>query len=294
MNRQKKEALTGYLFASPWLLGILIFLAYPLVSSLYFSLCDYSVLKKPMYIGAENYQQLLQDDVFWQSAKNTLFFAVLSVPFSLLLALALAMLLNNKVRGLPIYRTIFFLPSLVPQVPLAILFMWLLNDKHGIINNGLTALGMAHPPEWLGKPEWTKYSLIIMGLWGVGNTMLIFLASLQEVPVSLVEAADLDGAGAWSKVRNITLPMISPVILFNLIMGMIGALQVFAVPYVMFAGGGPDRSAYMYSAYLFDNAFRYNKMGYASAMGWIMFLVILVLTLIVYRAGEKKVYYEGG
>lgn len=284
--------MTGYLFAAPWLIGMVVFLGYPLVASVYTSFCDYSVLKPPLWIGTENYAELFRDEVFWKATANTFIFAAISLPIGMLLALGLAMLLNAKVTGMALYRTVFFLPSLVPTIPLAVLWLWLLNGQHGIVNEGLGAVGVAGP-DWLGDPVWTKPSLVIMGLWGVGNTMLIYLASLQDVPQSLVEAANLDGASAWAKTRHITLPMISPVILFNVIMGLIGSLQVFAIPYVMFGGGGPERSAYFYSTYLFDNAFRFNKMGYASAMGWMMFLVILALTLIVLRMGERKVYYEG-
>jgi len=289
---RRREAWTGILFASPWLIGMCVFMLYPLCSSLYYSLCDYSVLKPPLFIGSENYSELARDEVFRKTVVNTLIYAILSVPFGLIFSLGLAMLLNTKVRGMTIYRTIFFIPSLVPTIPLAVLWLWLLNGEHGLVNHMLHGAHMP-TPNWLGDEVWTKPALVLMGLWGVGNTVLIFLASLQDVPTSLVEACDLDGASAWCKTKNITLPMISPVILFNLIMGLIGSLQVFALPYVMFPGGDPGRSVYMYSMYLFDNAFKYNKMGYACAMGWIMFLVILVLTMVTLKFGEKKVYYEG-
>lgn len=291
MNR-RKEAIAGYLFASPWIIGMIVFLLYPLASSVYYSFCEYSVLKPPIFIGTENYRELFRDEVFWKTVGNTAMYAAMALPAGLIVSLALAMLLNSKVKGMAIYRTIFFLPSLVPMVSLAVLWLFLLNGEHGIVNEALRMLKV-DGPNWLGDPMWSKPALVVLGAWGAGNAMLIYLASLQDVPTSLIEAAELDGANGWHKTRNVTLPMISPVILFNLIMGIIGTLQVFAVPYVMFPGGSPARSTYFYAMYLFDNAFRYNKMGYASAMGWLMFLVILGLTWVSLKVSEKHVHYGG-
>lgn len=290
--KSRKEAIAGYLFASPWLLGLLLFLVYPLGASLYYSFCDYSVLKPPMLIGADNYRDLMADEVFWKTVGNTLLYAALALPTSMLAALGMAMLLNTKVRALPLFRTIFFLPSLVPQISLAILWLWIFNSEHGILNGLLSYIGI-HGPNWLGDPAWTKPCLVIMGMWGCGNAIVIYLASLQEVPASFLEAAELDGAGPWQKTRHVTLPMISPVILFNLIMGIIGCLQVFGLPYVMFPNGSPARSGYFYTMYLFDNAFKYNKMGYACAMAWLLFIGILILTLIAGKLSAKHVYYGG-
>ncbi|CAN5409460.1 sugar ABC transporter permease [soil metagenome] len=292
MNRIR-EARAGYLFALPWFIGMAAFVLYPLVASIYFSFCDYSILKPPVWVGLANYRELFSDELFWKTVSNTGIYAAMALPASMILALVLAMLLNSKVRGMAIYRTIFFLPSLVPMISLAVLWLWMLNSEYGILNQGLAAIGI-HGPNWLGDATWSKPALVVTGIWGVGNSMLIYLASLQDVPTSLLEAAELDGAGAWQKTRAVTLPTISPVILFNLIMSIIGTLQVFAVPYVMLPDGGPERSGYFYTAYLFDNAFRYNKMGYASAMGWIMFVVILVLTLVSLKLSEKHVHYQGG
>ena len=291
MNR-RKEAIAGYLFAAPWFIGLGVFLLYPLCASIYYSFCDYSVLKPPVWIGTANYTELFQDEIFWKTVSNTAVYAAMALPVGMIVALGLAMLLNTKVKGMAIYRTIFFLPSLVPMISLAVLWLWILNSEYGVLNQVLNSLGI-QGPNWLGNPSWTKPALVVTGVWGMGNAMLIYLASLQDVPTSLIEAADLDGANGWQKTKAVTLPMISPVILFNLIMGIIGTLQVFAVPYVMLPNGGPERSAYFYAAYLFDNAFRYNKMGYACAMGWIMFVVILVLTLISLKVSEKHVHYQG-
>lgn len=289
---RRKEAIAGFLFASPWLVGFCLWMLYPLLRSIYLSFCDYSVLKPPVFIGLENYQELMRDEVFWIGVKNTFIYAAYSLPIGMIMAIALAMLLNTKVKGMTVYRTIFFIPSLVPMVSLAVLWLWVLNGEHGILNEVLKGIGISGP-NWLGDPVWSKPALVVLGVWGVGNAVLIYLAGLQDVPASLIEAADLDGASPWQKTRNVTIPMISPVILFNGIMGIIGTLQVFTVPYVMFPGGSPARSTYFYAMYLFDNAFRYNKMGYASAMGWLMFLVILILTLTALKVSEKHVHYGG-
>lgn len=291
--KEKKETRSALLFASPWVIGFCVFLAYPLLASIYYSFCDYSVLRPPVWIGLRNYTNLFQDEVFYKTLSNTAIYAIFALPLGMLVAIGLALLLNTKVRGLAVYRTIFFLPSLVPMVSLAVLWLWLFNGENGLVNIGLGFLGIKGP-NWLSDPEWSKPALILLSLWGTGNAMVIYLAGLQDVPVQLYEAADLDGASPWDKVRNVTIPMISPVILFNLIMGIIGTLQVFTVPYVMFPGGSPARSTYFYTMYLFDNAFRYQKMGYACAMGWIMFVIILVLTMISLRLSEKHVHYGGG
>jgi len=293
VTRTQKEERDGYLFTSPWMFGFLLFVLYPLLASLYYAFCDYSVLRKPIWTGLDNFKILFHDKVFWTSLYNTAYFAAFFLPISLILALALAMLLNAKVRGQAVYRTIFYLPSLLPLVATAVLFLWVFDADNGVVNNLLKLTGV-HGPAWLADPAWTKFTIIILSLWGVGNTMIIYLASLQEVPESLYEAAEIDGARAWAKTKAVTLPMISPVILFNTIMGIVGALQVFTVPFVMFPGGEPANSTYFYTAYLYDNAFKFHNMGYACAMGWVMFIIILVLTQISRSLSEKHVYYGGG
>jgi multiple sugar transport system permease protein len=292
MTGRKGETRNALLFASPWILGFGIFLLYPLLASLYYSFCDYSVLREPVWIGMANYSGLMRDEVFWISLKNTFVYAAMALPLGLVVALGLAMLLNTKVRGMGLYRTLFFVPSVVPMVSLAVLWLWMFNAEFGLVNHGLRAVGIGGPM-WLSDPTWSKPALVLLGVWGVGNAMVIYLAGLQNVPQSLYEAADLDGAGAWAKTRCVTIPMISLVILFNLVMGIIGTLQVFTVPYVMFPGGAPARSTYFYTMYLFDNAFRYQNMGYASAMGWIMFVIILLLTLAALKLSERHVHYGG-
>jgi multiple sugar transport system permease protein len=267
-------------------------MAYPLIASFLYSFTDFSVLREPVYIGGENYRELAQDEVFWISFKNTLVYAGMAIPIGLVVAIGLALLLNHRVRGITVYRAIFYLPSLVPMIALAVLWLFLFNGERGLVNQLLGGMGITGP-NWLGDTFWTKPALALISIWGVGNAVVIYLAGLQSVPDTLYEAADLDGASPWVKTRHVTLPMISPVIQFNLVMGIITALQIFAVPYVMFPNGTPARSTYFYSVYLFDNAFRFQKMGYACAMGWILFLVIFALTMFAIRATEKRVYYGG-
>lgn len=288
---KSRDARIGWLFASPWVLGFGIFLVYPVLASLYYSFTNYSILKPPHWIGLENYRELSGDRVFYQSLANTLMYVAAAVPLSTVVAIGLAMLLNTKVRGMALYRTIFFLPSLVPMVALGTLFLWIFNGDYGLLNAGLRGAGI-DPPNWLGDPAWSKWTLVLILMWGCGQAMVIYLAGLQNVPISLYEAADLDGASLWAKTKSVTIPMISPVILFNVIMAIIGALQIFAVPYVMFPGGAPARSTYFIASYLFDNAFSYQRMGYASALGWVMFVVTLALTLIALRISDRHVHYE--
>jgi multiple sugar transport system permease protein len=292
VKNSRREALTGLLFISPWIVGFGVFLLYPLLASIYFSFCDYSVLRPPVYIGMANYNGLVHDDVFWIALKNTAVYTLFALPLSALVALALAMLLNTKVKGMVFYRTLFYIPSLIPAVALGVLITWIFNGQQGILNILLSSFHIKGP-NWLGDTNWSKITLIIMAAWGAGNAMVIYLAGLQDVPQPLYEAADLDGATWWAKTRHVTLPMLSPVILFNVIMGIIGTLQVFTVPYIVSPEGAPARSIYFYAMYLFDNAFIFHKMGYACAMGWIMFLIVLVVTLISLRISNRHVYYGG-
>jgi len=289
---RRKETLAGLLFAAPWILGFSVFLAYPLAASVYYSFTDYSVLREPVFIGAQNYSDLMRDELFWKTLENTLVFALLALPASLVVSVGIALLLNSRVKGMAFYRTAVYIPSLVPMIALAMIWLWMFNGERGLVNELLGGVGIK-APNWIGDPSWSKPALALIALWGIGNAVVIYLAGLQDVPQSLYESAELDGATPWKKTRFVTLPMISPVIQFNLIMGIIAALQIFAVPYVMFPNGSPARSTYFYTMYLFDNAFRYQKMGYACAMGWILFLLIFALTMIALRATEKRVHYGG-
>jgi multiple sugar transport system permease protein len=209
------------------------------------------------------------------------------------MSLLTAVLLNQSVRGRSVYRAIFFLPSLIPVAASSMLWIWILNGNFGLLNYALRALGVHHPPQWLADPVWTKPSLVLMSLWGIGHAVVIYLASLQDVPRQLYESAELDGAGAWAKLRHVTLPMISPVIYFNLIMGIIGSLQVFSQAFIMLGGGGPQRSALFYAVYLYQNAFEYGQMGYACAMAWLLFALVLFLTWLANRITWRHVYYAG-
>ena len=290
---EKKKLYKGLLFTSPWMVGLGLFLLYPIFASLYYSLSDFNVLLPPVYIGTENYKTLLADRLFWLTLYNTLIYALFALPLTMGLSLGIAILLNQPVRFRPVFRTIFFLPSLVPLVALAILWQWIFNGQFGVLNYFLEMIvrpfGL-HPPSWLSDPMWTKPALVMTGVWGLGGSMVIYLAALQEVPTHLYEAAEIDGASALGKFLHVTLPCISPVIYFNLVMGIITTLQNFAVPFVMF-GRGPADSTYFFAMYIYDSAFKYLKMGYASAMAWIMFLLIFALTLFATRISKRHVHY---
>ena len=283
----------GLAFVSPWLLGVAAFTVYPVAASLYYSFCDYDVLSKPVWVGLLNYSDMASDRVFWKSVSNTLFFNLMALPLGLVCALALALLLNQLVRARGAFRAIFYLPSLVPAVASAMIWLWILNGRLGLLNAGLGAIGIHHPPQWLADPAWTKPSLAFVSLWGCGNTVVIYLAALQGVPRSLLEAAMIDGASAWRRLVHVTLPAISPVIYFNLIMGIIGGLQVFVSSFIMFGGSGPDRSVLFYAVYLYQNAFEYRQMGYACAMAWMLCLLILGLTWMASLSTRRLVYYQG-
>lgn len=289
----RRNLINGLLFASPWIIGFLVFTAYPLIASLYYSCSAYSGLAAPKFIGLENYIQMFTyDDMFFKSLKNTMYMVVVALPLGLITSLALAMLLNQRVKGITIYRTIYYLPSLVPTVASAILWMWLFNPEIGLFNVILKSVGITGPA-WLGDPAWAKPALVLMGLWGAGGGVIIYLAGLQDVPQSFYEAAELDGASAVSKFFNITLPMISPIIFFNLVMGIIGSFQYFTQAYIM-THGGPQDSTNFYALHLFNSAFVEWNMGYASAMAWILFIITLVCTLVVMKTSAKWVYYGGG
>jgi multiple sugar transport system permease protein len=286
-----RRLLTGLAFVSPWLIGFSVFQLYPILASLYYSFCDFSVLEPAQFIGPANYVELAGDEVFHKALVNTFYYAAIALPLGILLALSIAMLLNTGVGGMTVYRTIYFLPSLIPTVAMAILWLWIFNGEHGILNYVLSLVGVSGPG-WLSSPQWSKPALILLSLWGVGHAMVIYLAGLQDVPQHLYEAADLDGATWWHKIRHVTLPMLSPVILFNLIIAIIGTFQFFAIPFIMAPGGQPARSAYFLAVNLYDSAFAYLRMGYASAMAWVLFLVVLVLSLVALRVSERHVHYS--
>lgn len=376
-----RTTLKGYAFIAPWMLALVFLIGYPFAASLYFSTCEYPPLRGPLFVGAENYQELVRDNVFRQSMAVTIVYAAVAIPLGVLLALTLAMLLNSRIKGRSIYRVIYYLPHLVPSVAVAILWMWMFNPQFGILNVVLAPFGKAaafvlspfaevRPGvpgwaalalvcaafvawRWLGKkaidlssagrakfllasrvalgvfaftllfalavwiapvdlrkirspgwltdanpfpsglsiaPSWALWALICMSMWGVGQMAVIYLAKLQDVPVELYEAADLDGASWWQKTRHVTIPMISPVILFNVVMGIIGAFQVFTEPYIMTGGGPEDRTRFV-AMFIYDQAFQYQRLGYAAAVAWVLFLVIVALTMLALRISRERVYY---
>jgi multiple sugar transport system permease protein len=296
LSRRTRESITGLLFVAPWIISLLVFTAYPTIASFFFSLTDYNILKPPEFVGLQNFQNMFfEDPLFWISVKNTTYYALVSVPIGLLIGLLLAMLLNQKLMGIGFYRTIFYLPSLVPAVAATLLGLVILDPRLGLVNEALGALGVA-PIGWFRSAAWAKPALILISLWlGSGSSMLIFLAALKEVPQSLMDAAMIDGAGALQRFRHVTLPLISPTILFNLIMGIIGSFQVFGTAFVATGSAnsaGPLNSLLMYMILLYRNAFRYFNMGYASAMALVMFLVLVLITLVTIRSSSAWVYYE--
>jgi multiple sugar transport system permease protein len=293
MNGRAKKLCTGLAFCAPWIIGFSTFTLYPVAASLYYSFCDYSVLQPAIWTGGDNYRRLVHDELFWISLKNTFIYAAFSLPLGMLTALGLAMLLNCRVRGTAIFRTIFYLPSIVPIVASSMLWLWIFNPAFGLLNWFLAPLfhlfGSA-PPGWLSDPAWAKPALILMSMWGVGNSMIIYLAGLQDVPQALYESAEIDGANKWQQFWHVTFPMIMPVVYFNLIMGIIGSLQVFTQVYIMTGGtdGQPARSTLFYAPYLFSTAFFDLRMGYASAMAWVLFCIIALLTVLVTKSLQKQ------
>lgn len=286
-----KEALWGYLLVSPWVIGFLVFTAGPMLASVYLSFTHYDLMTAPRWVGLYNYQTLVTDKVFWQSLRATSIYTVLGVPLRGVLALIVAMLLNERVRFLPLFRTIYYLPSVVSGVAVALLWMWLLSPEFGLANLLLAKVGIVGP-RWLFDQRTALYALILMSLWGVGSEMVIFLAALQGVPQHLYEAADVEGASRLQKSWHVTLPSISPSIFFVLVMGVIGSFQVFTAGYVM-TEGGPNNSTLFYLLNLYRNAFQYLKMGYASALAWVLFAIIMACTVAIFRFTAAWVYYEG-
>ncbi|OGV72681.1 MAG: hypothetical protein A3K19_06880 [Lentisphaerae bacterium RIFOXYB12_FULL_65_16] len=386
MKAELRRAITGYAFILPWLVALVVFIGYPFFAAFYFSFCDFPPLLKPMFIGTENYRQLVIDPVFRRSLAVTLIYAAFAIPFGVFVALSLALLLSARIRGQTFYRVVFYLPHLVPSVVVALLWMWIFNPKFGIFNVvlgllmrvadawtglffrlsadggplvhpaavlllvgpvaallaygpwlktsastrhggfrfaaatvlALTVLTVAfavlcwllpedmrklHSPGWLADgtsfpsvvkfaPSWALWAIIVMGMWSVGQMAIIYLAKLQDVPVQLYEAADIDGASWWDKTRHITLPMISPVILFNVVMAIIGTFQVFTEPYIMTRGGPEDKTRFV-AMFIYDQAFQYQNVGYASAVAWFLFLLIVGLTMLAFQISKRHVYYAG-
>ena len=292
---QIKEALQGYLYISPWILGFIFFTLGPVLASAYYSLTRYTLLRTPLWIGLGNYEQaFFKDRLFWKSVERTVLWAITTVPLGIIGSFLAALLLDRGVRGTTIWRICFFLPSLTPSVASVMLWLWMLQPDVGVVNQLIRLAFDVKGPGWLVDSTWALPSLIMISLWSsIGsNRMLIFLAGLQGVPQELYDASVVDGANWWQKIRNVTLPLISPTIFFNLVLGIIGSFQVFGMAFIATAGG-PAYATYFYALHLYQTAFRSFDMGYGSALAWILFLTILVLTLLQTRMSRGWVYYAG-
>ena len=292
-----EETFWGWAFIIPSVLGLILFRFGPVLASLYFSFTKYDILSPPQWIGLANYRGLVNDTYWQKSIQVTLHYTVLFIPLSIIVAYSIGLLMSQELRGITVYRTMWYLPSLVPTVASAVVWRWALNPEFGPVNYPLKLLGF-QAPGWLTDPDWIIPSVVLIQLWGLGNAALIFLASIKGVSPTYYEAAEVDGANAWVKFWWITLPMTSSVIFFQLIMTVIASFQVFGVAYILFSGqttsdpAGPGNAALFYVLYTFRNAFGYFKNGYASAMAWSMFVVILLLTFILFRTQKRWVYYE--
>ncbi|GAA0625016.1 ABC transporter permease subunit [Kribbella sandramycini] len=283
------QAVAFWLFISPWLIGFAIFTVGPMASSIYVSLTSWDLITPPKYVGIANYTEAFQDPRVGQALKVTLLYGVISVPLQTALAFVVALLLNTELPGMRLFRTIWYLPSLVSGVAQMVLFLWVFNPQYGLANDVLGKLGI-EGPGWFNDASWALPTVILMSLWTVGGAMVIYLAGLKDVPPNLYEAAAIDGAGRLRMFWHVTLPQMSPIILFNALTGIIGSLQIFTQGFV--TNGGPKDSLLFFVYYLYDNAFQNFRMGYASALAWILFVVILALTAVTFRGSAFAVYYE--
>ncbi len=289
---RRQETIAFYLVISPWIIGFVLFVLGPMVASLAISTMRWDMLKAPWFIGLDNYERLFTNDpLFWQSLRVTVKYTLLYVPTELIGGLGLALLMNQRVRGITIYRTIFYLPSVLSGVAFVVVWMWLLHPEAGLVNAFIKLFGI-DGPRWLTDPDTALYALWIMSIWGLGRTAIIFLAGLKNVPQELYEAAAIDGAGSWRSFRNVTLPMITPTIFFNLVLSVIATFQTFTSSFVA-TNGGPLDSTLFIVLYIYRSAFQFFRMGYASAIAWVLFVIILALTLLVVRSARSWVYYEG-
>ncbi|MBV7333491.1 sugar ABC transporter permease [Chloroflexi bacterium TSY] len=294
INKKALRAdIEGLLFAAPFIVGLVVLFLGPMIASIFLSFTSYHVVRGASWLGLKNYTEMVQDPLVLHSLRITALWALGSVPLNLLLGLGVAMLLNTKVKGLALWRTLYYVPSVISGVAIALLWVWMFEPRYGIINYLLRILFDIEGPNWLAEPRSALPSFILMSLWSVGGSMLINLAGLQSVPTDLYEAAEVDGAGAWRKFISVTIPMISPVILFNLIMGIIAATQSFTYFYIM-TKGGPNNATLTFMLYLYRQAFDYGRLGYGSALAWLLFLVLGGVTLLVFRWSNSWVHYESG
>jgi multiple sugar transport system permease protein len=285
-----------FLCMSPWIFGIIIFTAYPMIASFYQAFTRFNLIDSPKWVGLENFHRMFfEDSDFWLALKNTVWISAISIPLRIAFAMFTAWVLTKPKRGSSIYRTIFFLPSMVPTVAASMAFTYIFNPAYGPINRGLEAIGIKDPPFWFMDPKWSKWGLILLGLWGIGDTMIIYLAGLLDVPKSLYEAASLEGASPWQSFRYVTLPMMTPVIFFSFVTGVIGSFQYFTQAYVA-SGQVNDysHSMYFYATHIYFTAFRAYEMGYASALAWVLLVITLVCTLIILKTQKRWVHYPNG
>lgn len=289
---RRREAVFGYLFAAPWLIGFFALTLGPMVASLVLSFTDYTLVAPPHPVGLRNYGQLFRGDpLFWTSIGNTIYYTVFTVPLSIVVSLLIALLLNQPIKGVRVFRTIFYLPAVTSSVAVVLLWGWLLNPNVGLVNRGLSLLGLPGPG-WFSSETWSKPGLILLALWSVGQGMVVYLAGLQAVPQTLYEAAAIDGAGPIRRFRHITIPGISPTIFFTLILSIIASFQVFTPAFVL-TQGGPLNSTLFYVLYMFQQGFQYLHMGYATAMAWVLLAIVLLITLVQFAFSGRWVYYEG-
>jgi len=289
----RRNTLYGILFALPWIIGFLAFTAYPIAASLYYSFTEYVGIGTPKWIGSGNYYNLFHDDLFWTSLYNTVYYVSLAVPVGFVIGLGLALLLNMDLKEIGIYRTLVYLPYVLPAVAVSFIWLWMLNPYFGLVNLFLNTVFHIQGPGWFSDPKWAKPAFVMLAQWGAGGSAVIFLSAIKDVPRELLESAEIDGAGWWTKFSKIIIPMISPVILYHLITALFGGFQIFTTAYIA-TNGGPANSTLFYVLYLYRNAFQYSKMGYASAMAWILFVLVLIITLIIFKTSARWVFYRGG
>lgn len=289
-RRERKRTALAMLFISPWLIGFLAFMVYPFYYLLRISFTQYSGFGDPVWIGLDNYRRMLDDEVFQTSVYNTLYYLALAVPIGIVIAMALALCMNSELPEIPLYRVLIYLPSVLPLFAISLIAITMLDPSRGIVNELFRTVGW-NPPNWLGNPDYAKIAIVGLAQYGAGQTALIFLAGLKGIPVHLYEAAKLDGAGTWNRFRNVTLPLMTPIILFNLISGVSGGLQVFTQAFIM-TKGGPANATRFYVYYLYDNAFKYSQVGYGFAMGVMLFIVTFIIAGLIFYTSNRWVHYD--
>ncbi|MHB0878599.1 MAG: carbohydrate ABC transporter permease [Anaerolineae bacterium] len=288
---RRRRDIYFYLFIAPWLIGFVLFRAGPLLAAVWLSFVKWEIVTPPVWVGFANWAAMPRDPLFWQSLKVTTLYTMAVVPLSVVLGFMLAFLMNQDVKGVTVFRTIYYLPSVTSGVAISMLWIWIFNPDFGLLNYFLSMVGITGPA-WLFDPQWVVPAFIFMSLWGLGSTTIIYLAGLQGIPTQLYEAAEMDGANGWRKLLHVTVPMMTPIVFFNLVMNVIGTFQVFTSAFVM-TQGGPRNASLFYVLYLFRNAFQYFEMGYAASLAWVLFAIIGFFTVIIFSTSNRWVYYEG-